>query len=74
MDEINYLVSHFLTGENLTQPLGWNETLQKLRSKTCFDNTGDQLDTSFGKIFSQVSREGGSSANVIKIQYNKIYL
>ena len=52
--EINYLVSHFLTGENLTQPAQWNETLQKLKDKTSFDNTEDNLETSFGKIFSQV--------------------
>ena len=52
--EIKYLVSHFLTGENLTQPAQWNETLQKLKNKTSFDNTGDSQETSFGKIFSQV--------------------
>ena len=56
-EEINYLVSHFLTGENLTQPAGWSETLERLRNKTSFDKTGDHQDTSFGKIFSQVRRE-----------------
>ena len=54
--EINYLVSHFLTGENLTQPAQWSQTLEKLRNKTNFDNTGDNQETSFGKIFSQVRR------------------
>ena len=52
--DINYLVSHFLTGEDLAQPARWNETLEKLKNKTSFDNTGDDQETSFGKIFSQV--------------------
>ena len=52
--EIKYLVSHFLTGENLVQPPQWNETLQQVKQKTGFEETEDHQETSFGKIVSQV--------------------
>ena len=63
--EIKYLVSHFLTGENLAQPAQWNETLEKLKNKTSFDNTGDDLETSFGKIFAQVRMR--LSCTIVKV-------
>ena len=53
--DINYLVSFFMTGDNLTEPLNWRQTLESVQTKTSFDNAGPDKQKSFGKMFSQVT-------------------
>ena len=53
--DINYLVSFFMTGDNLTEPVNWKQTLEMVQTKTSFDNAGPDKEKSFGKMFSQVT-------------------
>ena len=53
--EINYLVSYFMTGDNLSEPDNWSQTLELVKNKISFDNAGPDKDKSFGKMFSQVT-------------------
>ena len=53
--DINYLVSFFMTGDNLTEPVNWRQTLEMVQTKTSFDNAGPDKEKSFGKMFSQVT-------------------